>query len=447
MKLYEGGPMKDLMAVLLAGGDSTRFWPLREKNVINLFGKTSLEWHFDQLVRVGITRCIVVTNKENSSHFKTIPSPDGLNVSFVEQTEQGQGDAIQAAGKIFSEGPVIILNSSDIYADAFLSLFLEHIKKEADVLLLGAVTMASYFPGGYIKVNIQGNIEEIIEKPQEGTEPSDMVRVVADYYPDIKILLSFITKYGSNPSNGYETAINELIRSGGVCKVELTERGNWCPIKYPWDMLECMERLLPSKQEKRIHPSVEIKDNVVIEGAVVIEEGVKIFEGTKIVGPVYIGKNAIIGNNNIIRHSHIGAFVVTGFSTDITRSYIGDNCWFHTNYIGDSVIGNNVSMGSGTVCANLRLDEEEIVSFIKGIKVRTGKYKLGAIIGNNVRIGVNVSIMPGIKIGQNSFIGAGVIVDNDVDEDKFVFLKNGIITKAENTKLSTVSRDKFRKGL
>ena len=38
---------------------------------------------------------------------------------------------------------------------------------------------------------------------------------------------------------------------------------------------------------------------------------------------------------------------MTGFNTDITRSYIGDNCWFHSNYIGDSVLEGNVSMGSG----------------------------------------------------------------------------------------------------
>ena len=438
---------KNIIAVLLSGGESTRFWPFQDKNTLELFGKSNLEWHYELLIRVGITKCIVVGNNKNIDHLRTISIPSELSVTFTKQVGQGQGKAIYAIRDIVSEGSVLILNSSDVYSDLFIKSLLDHAQKGKDTILLGAVTMSSYFPGGYIKTNKQGYVEEIIEKPQNGFKPSNMVRIVADYYPHIDILLSAIVSHGKDPSNGYEQAINEVIHAGNACKVELTETNNWCPIKYPWHVLSCIQRLPPSKQQQHIHPSVEIRKNVVIEGAVIIEEGVKIFEGTKIVGPVYIGKNTIIGNNNIIRHSHIGAHVITGFSTDITRSYIGDNCWFHTNYIGDSVIGNNVSMGSGTVCANLRLDDGEITSMVKGDKIGTGKNKLGAMIGNNVRIGVNTSIMPGIKIGQNSFIGAGVVIDLDVEDGKFVFLKNGTLTTVDNTKQTAVSRDEFRKAL
>ena len=42
--------------------------------------------------------------------------------------------------------------------------------------------------------------------------------------------------------------------------------------------------------------------------------------------------------------------------------------------------------------------------------------KLGAIIGSHVRIGVNTSIMPGIKIGTNSMIGAGLRIDRDIPD-------------------------------
>lgn len=436
-----------ITAVLLSGGESTRFWPFQDKNTLELFGKSNLQWHYEQLIRVGITECIVVGNNENIDRLSTIPIPSELNVTFTKQAGQGQGEAIYSIRDTISEGPVLILNSSDGYGDLFIESLLDHTRKEKETILLSAVILSSYFPGGYIKTNKQGQVEEIVEKPLKGTEPSNMVRIVADYYPHIDLLLSKIASHGKNSSKGYEQAINELIHAGHVCKAELTEVHNWCPIKYPWHVLTCMERLFPSKQQQHIHPNVEIKKNVVIEGAVIIEEGVKIFEGTKIVGPVYIGKNTIIGNNNIIRHSHIGAFVVTGFSTDITRSYIGDNCWFHTNYIGDSVIGNNVSMGSGTVCANLRLDDEEISSMVKGEKIGTGKNKLGAMLGNNVRIGVNTSIMPGIKIGQNSFVGAGIVVDSDIEDSKFVFFKNGTLTTVDNTKQVAVSRDQFRRAL
>ena len=189
---------------------------------------------------------------------------------------------------------------------------------------------------------------------------------------------------------------------------------------------------------------MDIRNNVSIEGPVYLGDNVKIFENTKIVGPVYIGDNTIIGNNNIIRDSYIGKDCVTGFNTDITRSYIGDGCWFHSNYIGDSVLEGDVSLGSGSVVANLRLDEGIIGSLVKGKRITTGRNKLGACIGKHVRIGVNVSTMPGIKIGSDSMIGAGVVVDKDIPNTSFVVVRNTYDIKPNTRSISVGNRDQFK---
>ena len=95
----------------------------------------------------------------------------------------------------------------------------------------------------------------------------------------------------------------------------------------------------------------------------------------------------------------------------------------HTNYIGDSIIDSNVSFGAGTVLGNLRFDEENIQVRIKGKRVDSYMNKLGAIIGNGTRFGVNVSTNPGIKIGNNVFVGANVLVDEDVADNRMVLLQ------------------------
>jgi bifunctional UDP-N-acetylglucosamine pyrophosphorylase/glucosamine-1-phosphate N-acetyltransferase len=436
--------IKDSVVILLAGGESTRFWPLEEKNCIPFLGKSFLLWHYEQLLRCGLSRTVVVTNEGNEAVIKSVAVPKGLSVSFVKQKEKGQGQAILALKHVIDDKPILILNASDYYSDEFLTSFLSHVSGD---ITLGAVRVNTYFPGGYLKLDSAGNVLEIIEKPGSGSEPSDVVRIVADYFPNGSTIVEAVKTYGDDPIAGYEVSINKLIKQKTVCKAEITSLSSWKYLKYPWAVLSMMDLFLSNIKKSQIHPSVDIKKNVFIEGLVLIEEGVKIFEGTKIVGPVYIGKNTIIGNNNIIRKSHIGANCLTGFNSDITRSYIGDNSWFHTNYLGDSVIGNNVSMGSGTVCANLRLDDGEITSSVKGEKVKTGKNKLGAIIGDNVRIGVNTSIMPGVKIGHDSFIGAGIVVDVDLESGKFMFLKSGKCITVDNTKRATASRDEFRKVL
>ena len=127
-----------------------------------------------------------------------------------------------------------------------------------------------------------------------------------------------------------------------------------------------------------------------------LEENVRIMENAVVRGPCYIGKNSVIGNNVLIREGvHIGDDCVVGFSTEIKHSYIGDRCWFHSNYIGDSIIADRCSFGAGTITANLRFDEEEVTVLDNGRPLNSGLNRLGAIIGADSKTGVNVSI-PGL---------------------------------------------------
>jgi bifunctional UDP-N-acetylglucosamine pyrophosphorylase/glucosamine-1-phosphate N-acetyltransferase len=46
--------------------------------------------------------------------------------------------------------------------------------------------------------------------------------------------------------------------------------------------------------------------------------------------------------------------------------------------------------------------------------VDSGQRKLGAILGDGAKTGINVSIFPGVKIGADAWIGPGAIVRADV---------------------------------
>lgn len=432
-----------LPVLLLAGGDSTRFWPFEQKNLQSFLGKPLLLWHFEQCKRMGLSQIVVVASSRNIASLKSIGVPGGLSVSFVVQKGKGQAAAVLSAQEFLPDGPVIIMNASDIYDDILIAELAEKTKTAKDIFL-SAVTMQSYFPGGYIKFGSAGVVSEIVEKPKEGTQPSDVVRLSADGIPNAKKLAEILKKYGKKADNGYETGLNAYMKiaSGQVIQTDT----QWLSLKYPWHILSVMDSCLAMIEGQTYGKDVTIKKHVVIEGPVLIEDHVTISEFTKIVGPVYIGKNTIIGNNNIIRRSHIGDSVVTGFNTDITRSYVGSDSWFHSNYIGDSVIGQNVSLGSGSVLANLRLDESDIWSVVKEEKIHTQRNKLGAMIGDDVRIGVNVSIMPGVKIGKGSFVGAAVVLPADLPEGNYCHSTESV-TIVPNTKSAVKTREEFRKKL
>lgn len=227
----------------------------------------------------------------------------------------------------------------------------------------------------------------------------------------------------------------------------LPYQGTWKSLKYPWHILDVMDYFFRVGLKQRISKSAKISSKAQVDGDVIIEDNVRILEGAIIRGPAYIGKNAIIGNYALIRGSIIGDNTVVGFTSEITRSYIGKNCWFHTNYVGDSVIGDKVSFGSGAITANLRLDEEEIYSKVGESKIDTQRNKLGTIIGSNVRIGINAMIMPGIKIGTGSFVGSGVILSEDLGENKFCTVKQEHKIVDNTKSLGSKDREVFRKKL
>ena len=197
------------------------------------------------------------------------------------------------------------------------------------------------------------------------------------------------------------------------------EMDTWIDVGYPWDLLRANEFMLDKLKAKL---EGEIEDGVRIIGNVTVREGTVIRTGSYIIGPVAIGKNCIIGPNCFIRpytsigdNCHIGAFV------EIKNSIIMSNTNVpHLNYIGDSVIGENCNFGAGTKIANLRLDEEEIYVTVKGKKISTHRRKFGAVVGDNVKTGINVSINVGTMVGNDVFIAPNAIVDGYVKPYSFI---------------------------
>jgi bifunctional UDP-N-acetylglucosamine pyrophosphorylase/glucosamine-1-phosphate N-acetyltransferase len=432
---------KNLVAVLLAGGEGKRFWPITTgKSVFRFFGKTVMGHILESLRIAGVTNAVIVTNPEDVNGVRSLEIPGMTLEIVVQEHPAGMADAVLAAKDVIGSRPCLIMNGGDVVDDVLYEGLLKEMD-DHDALVVGK-RVASHFPAGYLRVE-NDRLVNIVEKPVAGQEPSDLVNLVFHYFPNPAEFIKTILSTQSTNDDIYEKALSSYATSHTVRVVAYN--GPWQPLKYPWHILSAMAMLLGSIESHK-GKDVVIKENVVIEGPVYIEDGVKIFENVKIVGPVFIGKNTIIGNNCIIRASHIGADCVVGFNCDVTRSYIGDNCWFHSNYIGDSVLEEHISMGAGGVLANLRLDDGEISSVVRGEKIPAGRNKLGAMIGRGVRIGVNASIMPGVKIGRDSFIGAGVVLDRDLPDSSYCLSKPGYTIK-KNLKRAPASREAFKKKI
>lgn len=436
-----------MKVIFLAGGISRRMWPLsQDKNLVEFLGKPAIFYALETVKKAGVKEVVLVGNEDNIKSLEKIAKSLGLKTQIVVQAKNlpGQGGAILSAKK-YILGPVLICNANDFFdVTLYQDIFKRAKNPEFDAQLVG-YKVKNYFPGGYLKVE-KGQVLEIVEKPPPGKAPSNLVRIVVDFFTRGEDLVKILESLETDPDIWYEEAIDKTIKTGKKV-VYLEYSGTWKFLKYPWHILDLTEYFLDKVAKRKISKSAKIAKTAVVDGEVIISDNVRVLERSVIRGPAYIGKGAIIGNNALVRQSIVGEDTVVGFSSEVTRSYVGKSCWFHTNYIGDSVISDNVSFGSGAITANLRLDEEEIYSKISGSKINTQRNKLGAIIGQGSRIGVNAMIMPGIKIGKNSFVGPGVVLGKDLEDGSFCQLLQEYQITKNRVDITVKTREKFRKKL
>lgn len=435
---------RNLTALVLAAGSGSRFWPFTTNKVLfPFFGKPLFDFSVRDALPPDVTRLVIVASPETAAHYQQ--GSYGIPHSVVvQQKAQGMGDAILSAHDEIKDTPLLVIIADDLFDATLLKKVLHAGEKSSTFGVMPGWKVDTYRDLGYLVLK-GDQVTAVKEKPGAGNTPSEFAYISGQYISDSTKLLDTISATTSDRDDRYEQALSRLMGTENFM-VERYE-GPFASLKYPWHVLEIMNLLFARVGAHRgkhvdIHRSAEILGNVWIG------DNVKIFENVKIVGPCFIGSDTVIGNNSMVRESHIGANCVVGFSSDITRSYIGDDCWFHTNFVGDSVLEGNISMGSGAVLANLRLDEGKIYSNVKDVRIPTQKNRLGAMIGRNVRIGVNTSVMPGVKIGSNSQVGSGIVIDRDIPDTSFVVASKPSIEVRTNTQKGPLpDRAVYKKAL
>lgn len=167
--------------------------------------------------------------------------------------------------------------------------------------------------------------------------------------------------------------------------------------------------------------TLEITDGKII-GDVHIGENVTIGPFVVIEGPVYIGDNVEIGAHTHIRPGTIiGNNCVVGYTSGVKNTLMMDGSKISNHsFIGDSILGAKARIGAHTEVSNRRFDQKTISwNFSKG-KVETKLDKLGAIIGEQSRLGGGTVTSPGTVIGKRTFIDSGVVVSGYIPSNKFV---------------------------
>jgi NDP-sugar pyrophosphorylase family protein len=407
--------------VFLCGGRGKRMFPIAEdKFLLDFLDKPLLEHQINAACQAGLSHFVIIGNPDNIQRIEQITKGiPGIEVDLaIQKKSVGIADALKSA-QPFLHGQFLIINPNDVFSSSAYTKILSEAEKTSASSYIVGYQVPKYFPGGYLQVNPQNELLHIVEKPNPGEEPSNLVNILIHCHTDSEELLHYIETVQTTRDDVYECALDNMVKGGHKIKV-VPYDDFWAPIKYPWHIFKVMEYFLDNTQPY-IAPSTHVSDKATIEGKVVLSDNVRVLENAVIRGPAYIGANSIIGNNALVRdYSHIGSNSVIGYCTEVKHSYIGDDCWFHSNYIGDSIVDDNCSLGAGTILANFRLDEGNIQIKVGDNLVDTGYDKLGAIVGRGCRIGVNASLMPGVRVGPDSIVGPQVCLHDDLQANKMV---------------------------
>jgi len=408
-----------MKAVLLCGGVGKRMFPITDdKLLLKFLGKPLLEHQIDRAREVGLKELVIVANPQNVERIERIAKGvSGLRSEIVvQQNPLGIANALESAER-FLEGEIMVLNPNDVFESSAYTSLIQESRSSAAVSYLTGYEVKEYFPGGYLVVDKGNQLRQIVEKPRSGEEPSNLVNILVHLHKDARKLLDHISKVHTTRDDIYECALDRMVSEGDRIQV-VPYRGFWAAIKYPWHVFTVVRYFLDNSSPS-ISPSAQISSRATVEGNVIIGDNVRILENAVVRGPAYVGPGSIIGNNALVRdYSHIGANCVVGYCTEVKNSYVGDGCWFHSNYVGDSIIADDCSFGAGTVLANFRFDEKDMkVRMGDGI-VDTGLAKFGTIMGSGSKTGINASILPGIRVGPRSFVGPHVCLTKDLGPNK-----------------------------
>ena len=396
-----------MQTVVLAAGEGTRMRPLtaaQPKPMLPVAGKPLLEHTLDRAVAAGADRLIVVVGYESDrvrTHFGT--QHDGVDLEYaVQEHQRGTADAVSAAAPLLVDEPFVVLNGDALYDQESLN-----------TLYSNGPAVGSYRvdnPSAYGVLQLSDSDDDritgVVEKPAE--PESNLINTGAYVFPaDAQALLNV------EPSERGELELTDVVEA--VCNrgsVTAVPFDRWLDVGRPWELLTANEWLLESLSTRL---DGEVHEDATLSGPVVVEAGATIKSGVTVEGPAYVDRGATVGPNAYVRGAtYLGPDSKVGHAVEVKNSILMAGATVgHLSYVGDSVLGQRVNFGAGTKVANLRHDGESVALTVKGERVSTGRRKLGVIVGDDAKTGINTSLNAGVVLGTGMTTEPGEVLRRD----------------------------------
>ena len=398
--------MENVTAVILAAGLGTRMKTEVPKVLHRVGSKTILGRIVSNLNTAGMTDITAVVGHKAEA----VESSFKEKVRFVRQTELlGSGDALKRAVERPGEkGESILVTCGDtplIDGKTYKRLMRAHLSGKNSCTLL-TCDVTEPFSYGRIVRDASGTVTRIVEEKDLSPEEKKITEINVGTYCFCEAdLEKFIHDIGINEEKKefYLTDIVDILaRNGKKIGSEKCEAREMIGINSRKDLAMANKILNEKNLEKLMDSGVTIVDpgTTFIDETAEIGKDTVIFPNTVIEADVVIEAGCKIGPFARIRPgTRLSSGVEIGNFVEICRTEIGKGTKVkHHTYLGDTIVGNNVNIGAGTITANY-----------------DGKNKHRTVIEDNVFIGVKAVLIAPVTIGRGATVGAGSVVTKNKD--------------------------------
>ena len=378
-------------AVILAAGEGRRLRPFTAsmpKAMLSIAGKPILQYIIEALAENGIRNIVLVVGYRKEQIFDYIGAGERFNVeiNYIEQEKQlGTASALMKARSAVDDEFMLLPGDKLIDAETISQL----ISVKPPVMLVKKVE--NPLRSSVVMVDNESVKKAMLRERRAigyNREPG-IFMVNTGIYAFNKEIFDFIEGEPILPA-----VLSNMINMGKEINA-LETKGAWLDVTYPWDIISLNASVLRDIKES-VYCTIET--NVTIRGNVSLGENTVIRANSCLVGPVVIGRGCEIGPNVCI----------------LPSTSIGDNvCVLPFTEIRNSVIGDDVSIGSGSIIQDSVIDRGCIIkghfaaiSDESEIKIGNEYHKVntGAMLGEGCKLGSHVVALPGVIVGKNTQI-------------------------------------------
>jgi bifunctional UDP-N-acetylglucosamine pyrophosphorylase/glucosamine-1-phosphate N-acetyltransferase len=439
-----GKGLESIAAIILAAGKGTRMKSDLVKVLHPILGIPMLSYPIElSLNELKAKKTVVVVGHQADRIQERFRNQ---RVDFALQEEQlGTGHAVLQALPFLQsfDGTVLILcGDVPLVKSETLHAFISTHRKEESTLSVLTAVVENPFGYGRIVRNPEGWLEKIVEEKDASEEERTIQEINTGIFcVKARFLTEGLKEIGRENAQGeyYLTDLVEIAKRKGLrCSAYVAaDPVEVMGINTRVDLAIASGRLRQEKLRGLMISGVTILDpeTTYVDRTVEVGKDTLLYPNCHLQGATKIGERCVIEPNSKISDSIIGNDVTIRANSVITESKIEEGVSIgpfahlrplsevkakakignfvelkksvfgrgskanHLTYIGDSLVGEDVNIGAGTIFCNY-----------------DGFDKHQTIIGNRVFVGSNVELVAPVKVGDGSTIGAGTTITKDVPE-------------------------------